>query len=126
MWLTFVESRPFTVRWQSRLDDESLRALQTELLADPGKGDPIPGCGILRKLRFADRGRGKGKRGGVRVIYLHTPDAGRIDLLAVYGKDEREDLTKEQIDELCGLARILREEARATHGNRQRRRKGRK
>lgn len=126
MWLTFVESRAFTVRWQSRLDDESLRALQTELLADPGKGDPIPGCGILRKLRFADPRRGKGKRGGVRVIYLHTPDAGRIDLLAVYGKDEREDLTKEQIEELCGLARILREEARAAHGDRKRRGKGRK
>jgi mRNA-degrading endonuclease RelE of RelBE toxin-antitoxin system len=111
MNLTFVESRAFTSRWNARQDDESLRAMQNELLSDPSRGDPIPGCGLLRKLRFGDERRGKGKRGGVRVIYLHTPEAHRIDLLAVYGKDEADDLSKEQLKVLCVFAKALRLEA---------------
>jgi hypothetical protein len=88
MNLTFVETRLFTARWHKRQDDEALRALQNMLLERPDCGTAIPGCGILRKVRFGDEGRGKGKRGGLRVIYVHTPRAARIDLLTVYGKDE--------------------------------------
>jgi hypothetical protein len=112
MKLTFVETRVFTARWHTRLDDERLRALQNELLADPAKGNPIPGCGILRKLRFGDSSRGKGKRGGVRVIYVHTPEAGQIDLVTVYGKDEADDLSKDEVKVLCKLAEALRAQAK--------------
>lgn len=111
MKLTFVETRVFSARWHRRQNDEALRALQNALLADPDQGDPIPGCGILRKLRFGDESRGKGKRGGVRVIYVHTPEAGQIDLITVYGKDEANDLTRAEVKALCELARVLREEA---------------
>lgn len=113
MNLTFVETTIFSSQWHRRLDGEALRALQNELLEDPGRGDPIPGCGLLRKLRFGDPGRGKGKRGGVRVIYVHTPEAGQIDLITVYGKDEADDLTTGEIKILCGLARELRQAATA-------------
>jgi phage/plasmid primase-like uncharacterized protein len=109
MRLTFVETRVFSVRWHKRQDDEALRALQNSLLDDPRKGDPIPGCGILRKLRFGDDHRGKGKRGGVRVIYVHTPD-----LITVFGKDEADDLTKDEVKALCALAGMLRKEATAS------------
>lgn len=85
-----------------------------DLMEDPSRGDPIPGCGILRKLRFGDESRGKGKRGGVRVIYIHTPDARRIDLITIYGKDEADDLTKDEVKALCALAEELRSEARAS------------
>lgn len=112
MKLTFVETRVFTDRWHSRHNDESLRLLQNDLLDNPDLGKAIPGCSILRKLRWGDESRNKGKRGGVRVIYVHTPEAGRIDLITVYGKDERDDLTKEQVKQLCRLARLLREEAK--------------
>ena len=115
IWLTFVESRPFTARWDSRLDDDALRKLQLELLENPDVGSPIPGCGILRKLRFGDSSRGKGKRGGVRVIYLHTPEARRIDLITVYGKDEADDLSKDETEALCKWARQLREAAKAAY-----------
>src|SRR5262245_29686393 len=111
MSLTFVETKAFTARWHRRQGDEALRALQNELLENPLAGDEIRGCGILRKLRFGDAGRGKGKRGGVRVVYVYTPEAGQVDLITVYGKDEVDDLTRDEVGELCGLARVLRDEA---------------
>jgi hypothetical protein len=113
MKLTFVETKVFTARWHKRQDDEALRALQNELLANPTAGDEFKGCGILRKLRFGDVSRGKGKRGGVRVIYVYTPEAGQVDLITVYGKDEADDLTRDEVKEFCELARILRDEAAA-------------
>jgi mRNA-degrading endonuclease RelE of RelBE toxin-antitoxin system len=119
MELTFIETAVFTARWQRRLDDQSLRALQVALLKNPLLGKPIPGCGLLRKSRFGDPSRGKGKRGGVRVIYLHTPEAARIDLITVYGKDEKDDLTKGELNLLCNLARTLRNEALRTIEDRQ-------
>lgn len=109
MNLTFIESRVFSRRWHERLGDEVLRTLQNQLLENPVAGRPIPGCGILRKVRFADPGRGQGKRGGVRVIYLHTPEAARIDFLLVYGKDRADDLTPDQLKAACTVAREIRQ-----------------
>jgi hypothetical protein len=73
----------------------------------------MPGCGILRKYRLADPGRGKGKRGGLRVIYMHTPAADWIHLITVFGKDEQSDVSRKEMKELCALARLLRHEAEA-------------
>lgn len=108
---TFVESRGFTARLRELLDDETYRTLQNELMARPEKGDVMPGCGGLRKVRVADPRRGKGKRGGARVIYLNIPEAERIDLIAVYGKDERDELSEEQKKVLRTLAEQARREA---------------
>src|SRR5205807_752353 len=90
MNLTFVETALFTARWKRRLDDSALRTMQLGLLENPSSGSPIPGCGLLRKLRVSDPSRGRGTRGGLRVIYLHTPEAARIDFITVYGKDEKD------------------------------------
>ena len=109
---SFVESRVFTALVGDYLDEDAYLELQKELLASPDKGDVMPGCGGLRKLRFAAPKRGKGKRGGVRVIYLHIPEAERIDLLAIYGKDEKDDLTSDEKRILRGLAKEAHEEAR--------------
>lgn len=111
MRLIFVESEAFTLRWSRRCSDEQLRALQNELLEFPERGDPIPGCGMLRKLRAADPLRGKGKRGGLRIIYMHTPEVHRIDLIAVYSKEEKDDMTTAELKTLCAFARMLRAEA---------------
>jgi len=102
MRLTFVETRWFTERLRLRLGDEGYRALQNELEANPAKGSPMPGCGGFRKCRFSDPSRGKGKRGGLRLIYLYIPEAFRIDFVDVYGKDEKDDLTPQQV-----IARLL-------------------
>jgi hypothetical protein len=71
--------------------------------AQPG-GDPIPGAGSLRKLRFGDEQRAKGKRGGVRIIYFYHVEASTIWLITLYGKNERDDLdakTKRILVNMC-------------------------
>ena len=106
--LTFVQSAAFTDLWQAFLDDDHLLLLQHALLADPGAGDPMP-CGMLRKLRIADPRRASGKRGGYRVIYMHTPTAHRIDLIAVYPKSRTSGLRPDTVRALCRVARAIRQ-----------------
>jgi hypothetical protein len=117
---TFVETRVFTARLKPRLNDDAYRALQNELMANPEKGASMPGCAGLRKVRVADPSRGKGKRGGARVIYLNIPEAERIDLITIYGKDEKDDLHENEKKVLRKLVAELRTEAIAAF-----RRKGR-
>jgi mRNA-degrading endonuclease RelE of RelBE toxin-antitoxin system len=90
---TFIETTEFTQWVIEYLTDEQYTAIQQELLINPEKGNVMPGCGGLRKLRTGDPGRGKGKRGGCRIIYLDVPDAGVTFFLDIYGKDEKDDLT---------------------------------
>ena len=85
--------------------------MQRELLADPERGDVIPGCGGLRKLRVADPRRGKGKRGGARVIYLHVAEANLIYFMDIYGKGEQDNLTADQKKILKNLAEECRRAA---------------
>lgn len=51
------------------LDDAAFSELQSELMRNPEAGDVIAGTGGLRKMPFMDKRRGKGKRGGLRVIF---------------------------------------------------------
>ena len=69
MKATFVELPAFERYRSNYLDDDAFLALQNLLMKHPEAGDAIQGAGGLRKLRFADARRGKGKRGGLRVIY---------------------------------------------------------
>lgn len=69
MKATFVELPPFERTRKDYMDDEAYRLFQQELMANPTAGDVIEGTGGLRKLRQPDPRRGKGKRGGLRVIY---------------------------------------------------------
>jgi len=65
----FVELPAFERRRADYLDDAAFRDLQDALMKNPDAGQVIEGTGGLRKMRFADARRGKGKRGGLRVIY---------------------------------------------------------
>lgn len=67
------------------------------------------GCGGLRKLRWPDVRRGKGKRGGLRVIYLLVPELEMAVLIDVYNKDEADDLTTEEREIFTNLARTSRD-----------------
>lgn len=96
--LTFIESPTFTKQITSLLSDAEYAEFQRELAANPEAGDVIPGLGGLRKVRMA--AKGKGKRGGARVIYLLMIDPGIVYLFYVYTKGDMKDLKPEQKKQL--------------------------
>ena len=103
--MRFVETPAFTASVRRHLDDETYRALQLSLLLRPTQGPIIPGGAGLRKLRWAAEGRGK--RGGVRLIYYWEPASQTFYMLYLYTKNEQGDLTSAQ---LKVLAKLVREE----------------
>lgn len=84
---------PFTRRLPDYLNDDDYRQLQTRLGANPELGDLMSGTGGFRKARWADVRRGKGRRGGLRIIYYHFRSDQQIWLMTIYDKDEASDLT---------------------------------
>ncbi len=81
----FVETKDFTNNVKSYFGSDDIFAkFQAELSDDPEKGQVIPGASPLRKLRWGDKRRGIGKRGGLRVIYIHVPDLRVLFMLDVY------------------------------------------
>jgi hypothetical protein len=92
----FVELPAFERHRGEYLDDEGFRRLQQTLMAKPLAGDVIEGSGGLRKLRFADARRGKGRRGGLRVIYYFWTGGQEFWLFTLYDKGEMADLTARQ------------------------------
>jgi hypothetical protein len=113
MRATFVEMPSFMRHRDEYLDDLAYRQLRIELMKNPDAGDVIPGTGGPRKLRFADRTHGKGKRGGLRVIYYWRGAADQFWLFTLYGKDEADDLTSSERKALGAM--LTRElEARST------------
>ena len=96
MKAVFVELPAFEHRRADYLDDDAFRRLAELLMKHPEAGDPMPDTGGLRKLRFADARRGKGKRGGLRVIYYWWDAGFQFWLFTLYDKDELADLTPQQ------------------------------
>ncbi len=92
--LTFVESPLFTTQCLDLWSDAEYSAFQQFLAAHPHAGDPIPGLGGLRKVRWSAKGRGK--RGGARVIYLLLVHPGLIYLFQAYTKGDLADLSPDQ------------------------------
>jgi hypothetical protein len=101
----FIETPVFSSQLYTLLSDDDYSALQLALALRPEQGALISGGGGLRKLRWGLRGRGK--RGGLRVIYYWGPREGGIYLLFLYLKNRQEDLTPEQ---LKLLRRIVQED----------------
>jgi len=107
---TFVETGSF----QREVDKEgpgTLRLIQAELLKNPEAGRVLQGTGGLRKVRIADPSRDKGKRGGYRVIYLDLARVERTYLLALYDKDEKDDISPDEKRVLRALVAELKREA---------------
>lgn len=93
MLLVFFETPLFTRLLPDYLDDDGYRRLQKALLENPEKGDVTAGTGGFRKLRWQDPRRGKGKRGGLRVVYYYLTADRQIWLFTIYDKDELADLS---------------------------------
>lgn len=92
----FIELPPFARHRPQYLSDEEFSSLQQILLRSPCSGDVIKGTGGLRKIRFSDPERHKGKRGGIRVIYYYWSPGTQFWLFTVYGKDMQDDLSEPQ------------------------------
>jgi len=103
--MVLVETSLFAKRVDQLIDRESLRLLQLHLISDPEAGAVIAGTGGLRKIRWQVPGRGK--RGGVRVIYYWARTHEVILLLLVYAKNEQDDLSPQQ---KAVLKRVVEEE----------------
>ena len=96
--MVFVETAVFTRRVQEHLNDDDYAALQTFWLTAPERAR-------LSKVQvvyanYAGREADEGKRGGLRVIYYWWTAKDRISMLTVYAKNERDDLTADQLKQL--------------------------
>jgi hypothetical protein len=92
--IAVVETEEFLADVSDILSDAEHDALILYVAHNPEEGDLIPGMGGLRKLRWA--ARGKGKRGGSRVIYyFHNLDV-PLFLMAIFAKNVQTDLSSEQ------------------------------
>lgn len=85
---TLIEAPLFSKLVYDYLSDEEYAEFQKYLVQHPEAGDVVPGSGGVRKVRWAQRGRGK--RGGVRVIYFNRLRKGEIWLLVIYAKSKQE------------------------------------
>lgn len=99
--MIFVETPIFTSLLHDLLTDIEYSEFQQFLVVDPHAGDVIKDTGGLRKVRWA--AGGKGKRGGVRVIYYFVDEADQIRLLLIYKKGIQDDLTPAQRKQLKAI-----------------------
>jgi len=103
--MKFIETPIFTKAIQLLLEDDEYKSLQVALLLRPEQGSIIPGSGGLRKIRWASKG--KGKRGGLRVIYYWDTKNEVFYMLLIYSKSKKDDLTP---DQLLVLSQLVKEE----------------
>ena len=93
--MEFIRFATFERTASSLLTESDILDIELFLTEQPGAGDLIPGGRGLRKLRRPAKGRGK--RGGARVIYYHVTSRHQILLISVYAKNEQEDLDRRQL-----------------------------
>lgn len=103
--MLFVETSLFASQREDSLPDDEYREMQNWLIERPDAGAMIRGSGGIRKLRWAAKGRGKS--GGVRVIYYWERAPERIYLLTMYGKSERADIDRATLKKIAAKLEFL-------------------
>ncbi|MGV3593426.1 MAG: transcriptional regulator [Gammaproteobacteria bacterium] len=88
--LTIIESVLFSKHWSDYWSDDEHGEFVAFLAANPDAANLIPGTGGCRKVRWA--GEGKGRRGGLRIVYTARLASGSLVLLLIYGKSARENI----------------------------------
>jgi len=107
---TFVETSIFEQLIDQENDKELENTVKRDILEDPSRGDIISGTGGVRKFRISDKSRGKGKRGGFRVLYLDLPKHERTYLLLIYNKDQLDNISSEQKKALKKIVEGVKDE----------------
>ena len=103
----FVMLPEFDRRWKEiGLTDKELKTLQEELTVNPAKGNLMQGTGGLRKIRVAFEGRGKSS--SARVCYVDFAVYEKIYLITAYTKNEQDNLSKEERNEVKQLINLLK------------------
>ncbi len=103
--MEFIETPTFTRLILELLTDDEYRELQNFLLEDPERGDILKGGGGIRKVRYSLPG--KGKRGGIRVIYYWIVKDDQILMLLAYPKSRKDTLTDRETAILRNLVKEL-------------------
>lgn len=103
--ITVAETGEFIKKVKKLLDDDERQELVSYLSAHPASGTIMEGTGGIRKLRWARQGMGKS--GGVRVIYFFHNEGMPLYALTLYGKGEKDNLSKEERNELAKLVALL-------------------
>ncbi len=103
--MTVVETATFRARARLRLTAAELESIIEALARDPRCGDVIVGTGGIRKARFA--GSGRGKSGGVRVIYWLRNERMPLVLLSVYAKNEQASIGRATRHAMAKLVRAI-------------------
>jgi hypothetical protein len=107
----FVMTEWFDLSWKDlSLGDGELRSLQGELLREPAIGAVMQGTGGFRKMRSGIDGHGKS--GGIRVVYLDIPTHETLYLMLVYPKNEKDNLTPAERNELKAIAANIKQNLR--------------
>jgi hypothetical protein len=109
--LTVVETSAFARRAERLLTEEEHDELLLYLSIYSSVGDEIPGTGGVRKLRYAAQGRGKS--GGVRVIYYFFDERNPLYAMLLYGKNEQGDLSADQKKYVTAMAAAVKAEAKS-------------
>ena len=106
--MEFIETTAFTKYVYDYLSDDEYLGLQSFLLQYPELGKVVPGSGGVRKVRWAMTG--KGKSGGVRVIYYFMVRPDLVFLADIYTKNEKENLTHAERNQLKKIASEIQQE----------------
>ena len=103
--ITVVELREYIRRSEKLLTEDERRNIVNYLAIHPTAGDIMRGTGGIRELRWKRGGRGKS--GGVRIIYYYHNDQYPLFLLTIFGKSEKANLSKAERNELAKMTRVL-------------------
>jgi hypothetical protein len=109
---TVVETRHFVARAEKLLSENERNELISFLATDPLRGAVLAGTGGIRKVRFARSGRGKS--GGVRVIYYYYSAERPIYLLEIFGKNEKANLTMAERNALAKVVAEIKQQLQRT------------
>ncbi len=99
--MEFIETSIFTKLISKLISNKEYHLLQLHLSIRPEAGDIIKGSGGIRKIRWS--GSGRGKRGGIRVIYYFINNDDQIYMLFAYPKNKKDDLSEDQLKQLKKL-----------------------